>query len=477
MTSRIFKPGPACSLRHALLWWLLPVYLSVAVGAAAVSWWSYTLTVRTFMDNQMSLLADSLSGHEGSAPLERLDSERVHKWGSFIVQVWSRDGELLRTSWPGASIPLQDEPGLHDVRTPDWRWHVYTAPQAGPDGSRVQIAQCGVFRAKLVAGRAAAAIAPILLLLLVSLAVLWAMVGKVTEGVREVAAEVAAQDEQSGSGLAEDRVPLEMRPLVAAFNGLVARMRGAYSARRQFVQDAAHELRTPIAAIGLQLENLRGDVCQGQTAQRFSQLEAGVQRAQRLVDQLLKLSRHEDATAAQGTPRAEVRQVLGESIQTLLALADQRGIDLGFVDDTRDALACPGSTGDLRSAVDSLVENALRYTPAGGTVDVRLAERHGAPIIEVIDSGPGIPDELLERVFDRFFRLPGAPPGGSGLGLAIARAAARRCGLDVSLRNRADRSGLIARIGPALRSAPSDPGSAIAPAEASPVQPARSAPA
>jgi two-component system, OmpR family, sensor kinase len=138
---------------------------------------------------------------------------------------------------------------------------------------------------------------------------------------------------------------------------------------------------------------------------------------------------------------------LHESISALIALADQRNIDLGMVDAPAGAvppLRC--APGDLRSVLDNLIENALRYTPEGGVVDVRLVAEGGKPAVEVIDTGPGIPPDLLGRVFDRFFRVPGSQARGSGLGLAIAQAAAQRCGLRIELRNRSDRSGLVARV-------------------------------
>ena len=144
----------------------------------------------------------------------------------------------------------------------------------------------------------------------------------------------------------------------------------------------------------------------------------------------------------------DVHAVLRESINTLIALADQRRIDLGLVDaeEPRAPVLLTCQSSDLRSVLDNLIENALRYTPEGGVVDVRVGQEQGRLVIEVADTGPGIPDELLGRVFDRFFRVPGTDTRGSGLGLAIARAAAQRCGLQVSLHNRKDRQGLVARL-------------------------------
>jgi signal transduction histidine kinase len=234
---------------------------------------------------------------------------------------------------------------------------------------------------------------------------------------------------------------------VTSFNSLLRRLRDAFATQRRFVQDAAHELRTPIAALGLQLENMRQDVSCAASADRFSHLEAGVRRAQRVVDQLLRLSRQE-AAGADGPAMVDLQTQLRESISTLIALADQRNIDLGFVTGAQPggAFTLRCAPGDLRSLLDNLIDNALRYTPEGGVVDVRLVQDEGRVAVEVVDTGPGIPQELLPRVFDRFFRVPGNGTNGSGLGLAIAQAAAQRCGLQLTLRNREDRSGLIARF-------------------------------
>ena len=104
------------------------------------------------------------------------------------------------------------------------------------------------------------------------------------------------------------------------------------------------------------------------------------------------------------------------------------------------------AAGDLHSVLDNLIENALRYTPEGGVVGVRVLNEGGWVAVEVVDNGPGIPEDMLTRVFDRFFRVPGTGARGSGLGLAIAQSAAQRCGLRIALRNRQDRSGLVARV-------------------------------
>jgi two-component system, OmpR family, sensor kinase len=444
----VFPVGPMCSLRRVLLMWLVPLFLLVGAASAAFSYWSYSHMVREFMDTQMEQLGQSIAMQEEHTMPPALSAERVHKWGSYVVQVYGGDGVLAASSWPPLTAPLQ-QPGFTDVRLDSGSWRVYSTEDHG--GRRVQVLQSGKFRASLAAERAGAAIAPVMILLPLAILILWGVSGAMSRAVRDIGRQAALQDEHTISELPLQRVPQELKPLVESFNGLLTRLRDAFAAQRRFVQDAAHELRTPITAVALQLENVRSDLPAGACKQSFAQLEAGVSRAQRLVDQLLKLSRQE-APVFEAAGTVDLQAQLHESMNALIALADQRNIDLGLV---APAEGQPMPTyrcapGDLRSVIDNLIENALRYTPEGGVVDVRIVRDGSRCAFEVVDTGPGIPPEEMPRVFDRFFRVPGSNARGSGLGLSIAQAAAQRCGLRITLRNREDRSGLIARVEPAV---------------------------
>ncbi len=448
MMIHVFPAGRLCSLRRALLLWLLPVFLLVGAASAGFAYWSYNRMVNTFMDDQMQLLGESIVTQGQDVMLPPLTGERVHKWGSYVVQVFDAAGQVRFNSWPDMPAQLQPGAGFHSVRADGTPWRVYTTGTNEASGPRrVQVLQSGDFRRHLAAERVGVAILPVLVLLPLSAFILWGVAGMMSRAIADIARQASAQDEHSIAELPLDRVPSEIAPLVHSFNSLLTRLRDAFATQRRFVQDAAHELRTPITAVSLQLENLRGDFAAGAPAQRFAQLEAGVLRAQRLVDQLLRLSRQESAPESTRSP-VNVHQVLHESINTLIALADQRGIDLGLetagVLVEAAMLSC--SSADLRSVVDNMIENALRYSPEGAVVDVRVLSQQGKLAIEVADTGPGIPPELLGRVFDRFFRVPGSDARGSGLGLAIAQSAAQRCGMCITLRNREDRSGLIARV-------------------------------
>lgn len=440
MKVQVLPRGKLCSIQRALMLWLVPMFLLVGLAFAALSWWGYGRMVDGFMDDQMQQLARSVATHD-MGELPQHDAERVHKWGAYVVQVY-RGGRLAETSWPQLDLPPQ-APGFHDVQFDGRSWRVYSLPAAAGTRHAVQVVQSASFRTKLAAERAGTALLPVLILLPLSLFALWLVVRAIGRAVQEIGEQARQQDEHSIAELPLDRVPHELAPLVRSFNGLLRRLRDAFATQRRFVQDAAHELRTPITAIALQLENLRCDIaCGGE--ERYAQLEAGVRRAQRLIDQLLRLSRQE-AAGADGPAIVDLQSQVRESVNTLIALADQRNIDLGLVG-TQEALPLRCVPGDLRSLLDNLIENALRYTPEGGVVDVRLLQDQGRVALEVVDTGPGIPPELLPRVFDRFFRVPGSGVAGSGLGLSIAQAAAQRCGMALTLRNREDRSGLVARV-------------------------------
>jgi two-component system, OmpR family, sensor kinase len=442
----VFPMGRMCSLRRALLLWLVPLFLLVGVASACFSYYSHGRMVNEFMDTQMEQLAQSLAGRDSDMVPPPLSQERIEKWGMYVVQVWDKDANLLKSSWPQLTAPLQSQTGFADIMAGGQAWRVYTSDPS-TSGRRVQVIQCGAFRQHLAAEQAFASAVPVLILLPLAIFVLWSVARAMSAAVQHIGTQAESLDFNTLKELPLDRVPHELRPLVVSFNGLLKRLADTFESKRRFVQDAAHELRTPLTALSLQLENLRHEVPQDSCKQSFTQLEGGVQRATRLVDQMLKMTRQE-ALGPEAHKTVDLQAQVRESIGALIALADQRGIDLGVTGDAASVMpvTVKCAPNDLRSVLDNLIENALRYTPEGGVVDVRVAHEKGKPVIEVIDTGPGIPSELIERVFDRFFRVPGSNVRGSGLGLAIAQAAAQRCGLRVVLRNRTDRSGLIARL-------------------------------
>ena len=430
------------SLRTRLLLWLLPLYLLSASVILGANYLHYRNSTVTFMDAQMRRLAlayaEQLRGDPRLPALPPLDEEHVEHDGTVAVQFWDRDGRLLLSStWPVHGLTLQPSEGFHDLDLDGHAWRIYTAPTAV---QRVQVFQSGEFRRRVALHSAQEAAEPVAILIPVTALLLWLALWLTLRPMERLVQAIAAQDEHSLEQLPLQKVPAELEPLVSSMNGLLARLKEAFAAQQRFVQDAAHELRTPLTALKLQVENLRP----GLDGDKAARLESGIERMQRLVEQLLRLARQEAAAPDMGDTSADLVEVLRQSIGDLVPLAEARRIDLGLT--AAEPAEVRADARDLRSVFDNLLENALRYTPAGGRVDVSLQQVAGGPQVEVLDTGPGIPPELLERVFDRFYRVLGTGTQGSGLGLAIARGAAGRAGVRIELTNRSDRSGLAARV-------------------------------
>ena len=223
---------------------------------------------------------------------------------------------------------------------------------------------------------------------------------------------------------------LEMQPVVRAMNGLFARTRQAFDAQQMFVADAAHELRSPLAALKVQLQMLaraQDDATRRLAAQR---LDAGIDRATHLVEQLLALARAD--SGGRETPAAtSLTEAARAALSDTLELAHTRGIDAGL--EQAEELTVQAPPNGLRMLARNLVDNAVRYCPRGGRVDVRVRSDGPNAVLEVDDSGPGIPAAERPRVFDRFYRRADSPPGGTGLGLAIVKSVAERSGATVEL--------------------------------------------
>jgi two-component system OmpR family sensor kinase len=422
--------------------WLLPMYAVAAFVACGITYHMYGRMVSFFMDNQLRVFADSHAVASGPTPAFRpLTAHSVVDKGDMIVQIWDRSNRLVTTSWPELDLQRQAAQGFHDLTIGDSRWRVYTLQS--PDRT-VQSAQNLEFREHIVRTQALQAGLPVALMIPLSAIILWFGMRPAIRRLEIISQAAARQDEHRLGELPAEHAPCEIRPLVFAVNTLLARLRNAFASQRRFVQDAAHELRTPITAMSLQLENLKTRLPDANAADQLTQLEAGLARTRRLVEQLLRLARQESPRQADPPVAVQLDALLKSSIADFMPLADRRKIDLGYAADI-DATAT-ANEDDLRSLVHNLLENALRYTPAGGIVDVTLHRDTGVVTVEIADNGPGIPAELLPRVFDRFFRIEDAETEGSGLGLAIAKNAAERNRVGLELSNRVDGSGLIARL-------------------------------
>lgn len=275
----------------------------------------------------------------------------------------------------------------------------------------------------------------IMLPIVVSLPVLilpaWLSVWLALRPFRRVSAEIADKGPEDLQPLNELPAHRELQSLGKAVNDLLARVREGVSRERRFVADAAHELRTPLAAMRINVEALRQRAHSADDLPLLEGLMHSNDRAARLVSQLLSLMRSDAAPENRHTEPVRLDQLAEERLAALSGIARQRDVELEL--EAPAAVTVQGERQGLITLVDNLVENAIKYSPAGGAVRVSLGAGPEGPTLSIEDSGPGIPPALRERVFERFYRAPDQPQSGSGLGLAIVKAVTDSLGATVSL--------------------------------------------
>jgi two-component system sensor histidine kinase TctE len=238
-------------------------------------------------------------------------------------------------------------------------------------------------------------------------------------------------------------VPADVRPLVDAINHHVARNRTMLEERRRFIDDASHQLRTPLATLATQVGFAQRETDPVQLESALRALKAQLDETIRQTNQMLTLARADSAELE--TAALDLVAFAGEVARAWWPEAKQRGIDLGL-DAEVDQLVVPAHAGLLREALANLLHNAIRYTPRGGHVTVRVEAGSGEARLAVIDDGPGIPEADRARAGERFFRASNATQPGSGLGLAIARSIAARHGGRLELAGKAAGTGLVVTI-------------------------------
>jgi signal transduction histidine kinase len=414
------------SIRARLTVGLLALVAITAVCAGVITYRRMLAETSGLFDYQLRQMALSL---RDQATIEPGLISPSHPYGSdFVIQIWDPVGTRSYASRPGL-IFNRAILGYADMTLVGERWRVYSLETA--DGV-IQVAQPWRVREQLASEAALRVLAPLLVLLLTMAAVLVWIVGRGLAPLRRLTAEVERRDAHSLAPLAVGGLPAEATPLVEELNRLLARLADAFGKQRAFVADAAHELRSPLTALSLQLQLLDRAPDEVARSEARAKLGAAIERAVHLASQLLTLARQEpEGAPVQPRPLA-LADPAREGIADVHALAAARGIELSF--ETQGPQRVLGDPDALRILVRNLVDNAVRYTPAGGKVRVRVQREAAGPVVlSVEDNGPGIPPGERERAFDRFFRRPGSAEGGTGLGLAIVKAIAERHGARVSL--------------------------------------------
>jgi two-component system OmpR family sensor kinase len=433
------------SIRRDLLVWLVA---ALAGGMTVVMIATYAFAyaqISQVFDDELVKVADAVHLGEDWRGPQRV---RIPRQGfNLSVRAYDRQGAaLFETVEPHMpdEVPATFDTGYRVLDTAEGKWRVYS--HATPEGV-VQVGQPEATRTALARSLSLRMALPELVLIPFFVVFMAWVMGRGLAPLARISRRVEERDASRLEPLPGDDVPVELRPLIAEINGLIARLGRFISAQRGFFADAAHELRTPVAALALQARVAAHATTPEERAAAFAELEKGVARTKRVVEQLLRL-----AQLAPEAPSGELRPVdvaglAREVVGTLAPQARDHGIDLG-AEASAPALVL-GAAQELRSLISNLVENALRYAPRDSEVTVKVAAHAGGVGLSVVDAGPGIPAQDRERVFERFRRVAGDDTPGIGLGLAIAKAIVERHGGTIHLEDAAparEPPGLAARV-------------------------------
>ena len=417
------------SIRSTLLAWL-SAGLTLAISLVAVMLYLQARAeANQLFDFQMQQVATALPSRFLASASPGSDSPFADA-PNVVIQIWDPSGVRLYFSHDYADLPQRAVLGFSTIEINNRAWRVYSAQQ-GP--TVVQIAQPLQVRSSIAARSALKTVAPLLLLVPFLGGLIWVAVGRGLAPIHGIAAQLAARDAGALAPVTDQDLPDEILPLTQAVNQLLTRLEQAATIQRRFVDDAAHELRTPLTALQLQVTLAERATDAPQRSAAFATLHAGLARAARLVQQLLTLARHEPGAMAGAWQRVDLAAIAREAVADQALAADRRHLDLGLTNDA--PVPVIGDADALRILVNNLLDNALRATPAGGRIDVAVACAAQSALLTVQDSGPGIAEVDMARVFDRFYRGAGAPAGGSGLGLAIVRRIADMHGAQVAIVN------------------------------------------
>lgn len=429
------------SLQFRLSLFLMLAILVIAGGAGVFTYVAAMDEAHEQQDKQLRQIAHLISrfqtGPVTLAAWKRIAGVRLEE--RLVVR-------FLQDNAPPPSAPphphfsnlLRD--GLQTVLVGPEHWRVFVKTEE--KGVRIAVAQQTVVRDAAARGAALRSLLPFALSAPVLIVLVGLLIGRMFRPLRTLSEDLRGRDENNLAELDPRGLPSEIQPFVAEINRLLQRVERTLAHQRRFVADAAHELRSPLTAMTLQAERLSAADMPAEARQRMQDLSSGLQRTRVLLDQLLALARSQQAEVMPLKP-VSMQRVLRGVLEQFFPLAEARSIDLGMLADD-DALIMADQL-ELTVLVKNLVDNAIRFTPPGGRVDISVTCAQDAATLLVDDTGPGIAPEERGRVFDPFYRVLGNSAPGSGLGLAIVRAVADKLGAQIDLED-APGGGLRVRV-------------------------------
>ena len=450
------------SLRRQLLGWLL---LPLASAVAMDAWLAYRSSVETASVVQDRLLlgsarmiAQQLSFEDGvfqhEIPPAALELFQSREFDRIYYRVTTGQGQLLAgyTDLPvPASAVLAQSPYFFaaSMRDESVRVVAVSQPVIGSPSALpvvVEVAQTMHDHGQLSASLWLQALRQQLLILALASVLILFGLHRGLQPLLRLRDDVRERKEGSLQPLQTGGIPAELRPLVDSFNDYIERLENYSNRRSRFIQNAAHQLRTPLAVLGVQISDAQRASSRELAEEALAAAHRTLRQTTRLVNQFLTLSSAEaHLSASRSLTSAQCCAIVHRVLEDLAVQAHAKQIDLGFERSGAD-LVIASDADALREMAVNLIDNAIRYTPAGGVVTVRIQTTQSTLELAVEDNGPGVPAELHEQVFQRFFRIGGGDSIGSGLGLAIVRELAGQCGGQIRLGVPAQGHGLLATL-------------------------------
>ncbi|MEN3275882.1 MAG: hypothetical protein V7631_1672 [Massilia sp.] len=455
------NPEPEESIQHSLFgeildWMLAPLLLLWPMSIAITYLVAKSIANQPFdhaLENRVTVLAQQVRVEQGAIdtrlPGSARDILRADDVDSVYFQVLDADGRFVEgdRELPRPRADEAEMDGAVHFRNAALQGnplrlaylYVNLDPLAAPGAPRrkalVQVAETLDKRALLANEIIKGVILPQFIILPIILALVWFALSRGLSPLAELQERIRARPSDDLSPIDSRQVPEEISPLVGSLNDMLGRLSQTIDMQKRFIADAAHQMKTPLAGMRMQSELALRQVDPDEIHRSLEQLAKSSESATRLVNQLLALARAENQPhAGLAFEEIELGALARAAVQDWVQASFAHDIDLGYeAHDTPVVIA--GNAMMLRELLSNLIDNALRYTPAGGSVTVRVRRDGEHALLEVEDTGPGIAPHERAHVFERFYRILGSNTPGSGLGLAIVREIAGQHGAEVDIFN------------------------------------------
>lgn len=359
-----------------------------------------------------------------------VSNARIQREEEFYVRVLAGNGEVIYVSHPQEKVPSTFTLGFSVHQQSDISWRIFATKI---NQETIQVAQNLKLREMTIQETTLNLILSQVLFIPVLGHLIFLAIKKSLSPLSKLSSDIQERSSLNLAPFQQNKLPSELQPLVHALNTFMGRVSDGVSILKRFTSDAAHELRTPITALKIQLSVLEQASSKDERESAIHTLKGGIERSEQLISQLLTLARTEPNNTTREVQPIKLLSLIKESIENLLPLAHEKSIDLGL--SMADDIDVSGVRDDLKVLVNNIINNAIRYTPNGGKIDIALFLKSGHVVFEVNDSGPGIANSDLQRVFERFYRGDNKSVTGAGLGLSIVREIANQHSAKIEILN------------------------------------------